>query len=127
MITTCFSAPRADPVESRAAAPGPHPTAPGQRCQWFWVAPQVGGGVSGASAPQGLPDAGHVNPPLPEKHAEALIVSLGGEIHGGAGSRVAFELKGRRAYLHRPHPGREAKRYQVEEVREFLRSLEIQP
>ena len=57
----------------------------------------------------------------------ALIVALGGEVREGAGSRVAFELKGRRVYLHRPHPGREAKRYQVEEVREFLRSLEIRP
>ncbi|MCX5734425.1 MAG: type II toxin-antitoxin system HicA family toxin [candidate division NC10 bacterium] len=57
----------------------------------------------------------------------ALIAALGGEIREGAGSRVAFELKGKRVYLHRPHPGREAKRYQVEEVREFLRSLEIQP
>ena len=57
----------------------------------------------------------------------ALIVALGGEVREGSGSRVAFELKGKRVYLHRPHPGREAKRYQVEEVREFLRSLEIQP
>ena len=57
----------------------------------------------------------------------ALIVALGGEVREGAGSRVAFELKGKRVCLHRPHPGREAKRYQVEEVREFLRSLEIQP
>jgi hypothetical protein len=57
----------------------------------------------------------------------ALIVALGGEVREGAGSRVAFELKGKRVYLHRPHPGREAKRYQVEEVREFLRSLEIRP
>jgi HicA toxin of bacterial toxin-antitoxin, len=57
----------------------------------------------------------------------ALIVALGGEVREGAGSRVAFELKEKRVYLHRPHPGREAKRYQVEEVREFLRSLEIQP
>ena len=57
----------------------------------------------------------------------ALIVSLGGEVREGAGSRVAFELNGKRVYLHRPHPGREAKRYQVEEVRELLRSLEIQP
>jgi hypothetical protein len=57
----------------------------------------------------------------------ALIVALGGEVREGAGSRVAFELKGRRLYLHWPHPGHEAKRYQVEEVREFLRSLEIQP
>ncbi|HSB71510.1 MAG TPA: type II toxin-antitoxin system HicA family toxin [Candidatus Methylomirabilis sp.] len=58
---------------------------------------------------------------------ETLIVALGGEAREGAGSRVAFELQGRRVYLHRPHPGGEAKRYQVEEVREFLRSLEIQP
>jgi hypothetical protein len=57
----------------------------------------------------------------------ALIVSLGGEVREGAGSRVAFELKGRRLYLHRPHPSHEVKRYQVEEVREFLGSLEIQP
>ena len=55
----------------------------------------------------------------------ALIVALGGEVRQGAGSRVVFELKGRRLYLHRPHPGHEAKRYQVEEVRELLRSLEI--
>ena len=57
----------------------------------------------------------------------ALIIALGGEVREGAGSRVVFELHGRRVYLHRPHPGREAKRYQVEEVREFLRALEIQP
>jgi hypothetical protein len=56
-----------------------------------------------------------------------LMVALGGEVREGAGSRVVFELKGRRLYLHRPHPGHEAKRYQVEEVREFLRALEIQP
>ena len=57
----------------------------------------------------------------------ALIVALGGEVREGAGSRVAFELQERRVYLHRPHPGHEATRYQVEEVREFLRALEIQP
>ncbi len=58
---------------------------------------------------------------------EALVVALGGAVREGAGSRVAFELKGKRCYLHRPHPGHEAKRYQVEEVQEFLRLLEIQP
>jgi len=57
----------------------------------------------------------------------ALIVALGGEVREGAGSRVVFELHERRVYLHRPHPGHEAKSYQVEEVREFLRALEIQP
>jgi len=58
---------------------------------------------------------------------ERLIVALGGEVRAGAGSRVVFELKGKRVYLHRPHPGREAKKYQVEEVREFLRLLEVAP
>lgn len=58
---------------------------------------------------------------------EALIVALGGDVREGAGSRVVFELRGERIYLHRPHPRHEAKRYQVEEVREFLRRLEIRP
>lgn len=58
---------------------------------------------------------------------EALIVASGGEVRAGKGSRVAFELKGRRMFLHRPHPGREAKRYQVEEVRAFLQSVEVTP
>lgn len=58
---------------------------------------------------------------------ERLIVALGGEVRAGAGSRVVFELKGKRAYLHRPHPGREAKKYQIEEVREFLELLEVAP
>ena len=57
----------------------------------------------------------------------ALIAAPGGEVREGVGSRVVFELQGKRVYLHRPHPGREAKRYQVEEVRELLRALEIQP
>jgi hypothetical protein len=51
---------------------------------------------------------------------EALIVALGGEIREGNGSRVVFELDGSRKYLHRPHPGKEAKKYQVEELRKWL-------
>lgn len=58
---------------------------------------------------------------------EALIVALGGEIREGAGSRVVFELNGNRQYLHRPHPGKEAKKYQVEAVRGFLQSVEVMP
>jgi len=56
---------------------------------------------------------------------EALVVALGGEIREGAGSRVVFELHGSRQYLHRPHPDKEAKRYQVELVREWLILLEV--
>lgn len=58
---------------------------------------------------------------------EALIVALGGEIREGEGSRVAFELNGHRQYLHRPHPGKEAKKYQVEAIRGFLQSMEVTP
>jgi hypothetical protein len=58
---------------------------------------------------------------------EALLISIGGDVREGEGSRVAFELKGSRRYLHRPHPGKEAKKYQVEELREWLKYLEVMP
>lgn len=58
---------------------------------------------------------------------EALVIAIGGEVREGKGSRVAFELKGSRRYLHRPHPGKEAKKYQVEELREWLKYLEVMP
>ncbi|MFH5255663.1 type II toxin-antitoxin system HicA family toxin [Burkholderia semiarida] len=51
---------------------------------------------------------------------EALVVALGGSIHASAGSRIAFKLNGARGYLHRPHPGNEAKRYQVEDARDWF-------
>ena len=58
---------------------------------------------------------------------DALIVGLGGEVREGDGSRVVFELKVSRKYLHRPHPGKEAKKYQVEELRDWFLQLEIKP
>ena len=58
---------------------------------------------------------------------EALVLALGGEIREGEGSRVVFELRGVRKYLHRPHPGKEARKYQVDEIRDWLRELEILP
>lgn len=58
---------------------------------------------------------------------EALIIALGGDVREGAGSRVVFELKGTRQYLHRPHPGKEAKKYQIEELREWFTQLEVTP
>jgi hypothetical protein len=56
---------------------------------------------------------------------EALIRGLGGEVREGEGSRVVFELKGSRKYLHRPHPGKEARKYPVEELREWFNKLEV--
>ena len=56
---------------------------------------------------------------------EALIRALGGEVREGEGSRVVFELKGSRKYLHRPHPVKEARKYQVEELREWFNRQEV--
>jgi hypothetical protein len=56
-----------------------------------------------------------------------LLTALGAELHEGEGSRVHFMIGVAKLVLHRPHPGNEAKEYQVEAVRKFLRSLEIKP
>jgi hypothetical protein len=58
---------------------------------------------------------------------EALVRALDGEIHESEGSRIVIKLRGFRLHLHRPHPGKEAKKYQVEDVRAFLEGLEIKP
>ena len=58
---------------------------------------------------------------------ESLIKALGGEIREGEGSRVVFELFGTREYFHRPHPEKEAKRYVVEKIREWLTDLGVTP
>ena len=56
-----------------------------------------------------------------------LVIALGGEVRESEGSRVALELSGKREYAHKPHPGKEAKKYIVEKIREWLKSLEVTP
>nr|WP_314876018.1 type II toxin-antitoxin system HicA family toxin [uncultured Pseudomonas sp.] len=51
---------------------------------------------------------------------EALVIHLGGQVLERQGSRVKLVLGDHIWRCHRPHPGREAKRYQIEEAREFL-------
>jgi HicA toxin of bacterial toxin-antitoxin, len=58
---------------------------------------------------------------------EALIRALGGSIAEREGSRVKIELAGEQWRCHRPHPGKEAKRYQVEEARELLVRAGVKP
>jgi hypothetical protein len=58
---------------------------------------------------------------------EALLVALGATVSEGNGSRVLFLLHDEEWHAHRPHPGKEAKKYQIEGVRELLHRLEIQP
>ncbi len=61
------------------------------------------------------------------KDIESLIIALGGEVREGEGSRVVFELSGLRKYAHRPHPGKESKKYQIEEIRYWLKELGEEP
>lgn len=58
---------------------------------------------------------------------EALFKALGAEVAEREGSRVRITLQGATWRCHRPHPGKEARRYQVEEAREILKKLEITP
>ena len=58
---------------------------------------------------------------------ESLIEALGGEVREGEGSRVVLELSGTREYAHRPHPGKEANKYMVEKIRDWLTDLEVTP
>jgi hypothetical protein len=57
---------------------------------------------------------------------EALIKALGGSVSEREGSHVRIEPNGEQWRCHRPHPGKEAKRYQVEEVRELLERAGVQ-
>jgi len=56
-----------------------------------------------------------------------LIVALGGSVTERAGSRVKIVLKEGHWHCHRPHPGKEARRYQVEEARELLIRAGVAP
>ena len=58
---------------------------------------------------------------------EALLIALGCRVIEGRGSRVRFELDGKIAAFHRPHPAKEAKSYQVEQARAFLISIGVKP
>ncbi|HXU30840.1 MAG TPA: type II toxin-antitoxin system HicA family toxin [Thermoanaerobaculia bacterium] len=64
---------------------------------------------------------------IPFNDIEALIKALGGSLTERARSRIKIELKGEQWRCHRPHPGKEAKRYQVEEIRELLERIGVRP
>ncbi len=58
---------------------------------------------------------------------EGLLLAAGAQRIEGRGSRVRFEKDGEIATFHRPHPGKEAKRYQVRDAREFLERIKVTP
>ena len=58
---------------------------------------------------------------------ESLAKALSGTVEEREGSRVRIEIRGEVWRCHRPHPGKEAKRYQVEEFRELLVRIGVAP
>ncbi len=58
---------------------------------------------------------------------ENLLTAVGCRILEGSGSRVRFERDGEVENFHRPHPDKEAKRYQVRAARAYLKRLGVEP
>ena len=52
---------------------------------------------------------------------------MGGSVTERKGSRVKITLQSEEWHCHRPHPRKEAKRYQVEEARELLERVGVKP
>jgi hypothetical protein len=64
---------------------------------------------------------------LPFAEIEALVLHLGGQVLERQGSRVKMLLGEPCWRCHRPQPGKEARRYQIEEAREFLLRAGVRP
>ena len=62
---------------------------------------------------------------IPWNNIESLIISLGGEITEGRGSRVRIYLNGIRAVFHRPHPQKETRKSAIKSVRRFLKEAGV--
>jgi hypothetical protein len=58
---------------------------------------------------------------------EGLLLAAGARLIEGRGSRVRFEKDGEVTTFHRPHPAKEAKRYQVRDARAFLERIGVRP
>lgn len=58
---------------------------------------------------------------------ESLLVAAGCTIIEGRGSRVRFVVSNEVESFHRPHPEKEARRYQVRAARAFLLRIGVTP
>ena len=68
-----------------------------------------------------------VSPNIPWNDIESLFVAVGCLVIEGAGSRVRFSSNGQIGTFHRPHPEKQAKRYQVRDARAYLRKIGVTP
>jgi hypothetical protein len=58
---------------------------------------------------------------------EALLIAAGARVIEGRGSRVRFVFESELESFHRPHPAKEAKRYQMRAARDFLKRIGVAP
>jgi hypothetical protein len=68
-----------------------------------------------------------INGNIEWSRVESMLKGAGCRVIEGAGSSVTFELAGRKMTLHRPHRGKEALRYRVIAVREFIDKTRVKP
>ena len=64
---------------------------------------------------------------LPFRDMESLLRAVGCVVEEKPGSAVGFTRDGCNVGFHRPHPGKEAKPYQIRDAREFLRRIGVEP
>lgn len=68
-----------------------------------------------------------VSPSIAWALIESLLVAVGCEVIEGSGSRVRFARQAMIETFHRPHPAKEAKKYQVLAARAYLTRLGVKP
>ena len=68
-----------------------------------------------------------VSGPIEWAAVEGLLIVAGARVIEGRGSRVRFEKDGDVETFHRPHPAKEAKRYQIRAARAFLERIGVAP
>ena len=61
------------------------------------------------------------------RRIEALFVALKAKVIEGDGSRVSFIINDEKGDFHRPHPDKEARRYQIKNARDFLTRAGVTP
>lgn len=64
---------------------------------------------------------------LPYRDVASLLTTLGCVFADGEGSRVSFKRGGFKLQLHRPHPGKELKDYQITKTLRFLSKIGVAP
>ena len=61
------------------------------------------------------------------KDLESLLLAVGSELTEGSGSRVKFAHGIYTLNLHRPHPNKEALKYQVRDAQAYLEKIGVRP